>query len=73
MVPLTIIALAIGLRWMSVASEEEVMQEAQTTDLRDEQTRYLDELERLAALHERGAITDVEFEEAKKRLQNGHN
>jgi len=72
-VPLTIIALAIGLRWMSVASEEEVLQEAQTTDLRDEQTRYLDELERLAALNERGAITDVEFEEAKKRLQNWHN
>jgi hypothetical protein len=29
----------------------------------------LDELERLADLYERGAITDVEFEKAKKEMQ----
>lgn len=28
----------------------------------------LDELERLAALHERGALTDAEFEQAKAKL-----
>jgi uncharacterized membrane protein YqhA len=68
--PLTIIALAIGLKWMSAASEEDKQQEAQTAANTAGQTSYLDELERLADLHERGAITDVEFEQAKRRVGN---
>ena len=68
-VPLTIIALAIGLRWMSAASEEEEQHEAQTAANTAGQNPTLDELERLADLYERGAITDAEFAEAKKRIQ----
>ena len=64
-VPLTIIALAIGLRWMS--------QEGDGSEVKKEkaelQVAKLDELERLADLHERGAITDVEFESAKEKLK----
>jgi uncharacterized membrane protein YqhA len=64
-VPLTIIALAIGLRWMS--------QEGDGSEVKKEkvelQVAKLDELERLADLHERGAITDAEFESAKEKLK----
>ena len=64
-VPLTIIALAIGLRWMS--------QEGDGSEVKKEkvelQVAKLDELERLADLHERGAITDAEFESAKGKLK----
>ena len=64
-VPLTIIALAIGLRWMS--------QEGDGSEVKKEkaelQVAQLDELERLADLHERGAITDAEFESAKEKLK----
>jgi len=67
--PLTIIALAIGLKWMSAGSEEEELLDAQTTGKTAEQDSYLDELERLATLHEWEAITDTEFEIAKKRMQ----
>jgi hypothetical protein len=68
-IPLTIIALAIGLRWMSAASEEEEQEEALTKDKSAEPKPNLDELERLAALHENGAITDSEFEKAKKEMK----
>ena len=67
-VPLTIIALALGLRWMSAASDEEELQEAQTAAKTVGQKPTLDELERWADLYERGAITDAEFEEAKKGI-----
>jgi uncharacterized membrane protein YqhA len=64
-VPLTIIALAIGLRWMS--------QEGDGSEVKKEKAELqvvkLDELERLADLHERGAITDAEFESAKEKLK----
>ena len=62
-VPITIIALAIGLRWMS--------QEGNGSDSKKEKVEVevvmLDELERLADLHERGAITDEEYNIAKER------
>ena len=64
-VPLTIIALAIGLRWMS--------QEGDGSEVKKEKAELqvvkLDELERLADLHERGAITDAEFKSAKEKLK----
>lgn len=66
--PLTIIALALGLRWMSAASEDEEQEEAQAADKTDETNLTLDELERLADLHERGSITDSEFDKAKMEL-----
>ena len=68
-VPLTIIALALGLRWMTAAEiEEDAADRPQETTT--PQNDYLNTMERLADLHERGAITDAEFEEAKSRL--GH-
>jgi len=64
-VPITIIALAIGLRWMS--------QEGDGSGAKKEKVEIevakLDELERLANLHERGAITDEEFQSAKEKLK----
>jgi uncharacterized membrane protein YqhA len=68
-VPLTIIALAIGLKWMSAAAEEEELDAEQAAAQTAGQNLALDELERLADLYERGVITDTEFEEAKKRMQ----
>ena len=66
--PLTIIALALGLRWMSAASEEGEREESQTAAKTDESKSTLGELERLADLHERGSITDSEFDKAKTEL-----
>jgi uncharacterized membrane protein YqhA len=66
--PLTIIALAIGLKWMSAASEDEEQEKAQTKDQSAELELSLDELERLAALHEIGAITDSEYKKVKKEM-----
>ena len=68
-VPLTIIALAIGLKWMSASAEEEEQDEARAAAQTAGQNPALDELERLADLYERGALTDTEFDEAKKRRQ----
>lgn len=67
-VPLTIVALAIGLKWMSAAAEQEERDEAQITAQTSNHHPGLDELERLADLRDRGALTDVEFEEAKKKI-----
>ena len=64
-VPLTIIALAIGLRWMSQEGDGSEV-EKEKVDL---QVAQLDELERLADLRERGALTDAEFESAKEKLK----
>ena len=64
-VPLTIIALAIGLRWMSQEGDGSEVKKEKV----DLQVAQLDELERLADLHERGAITDAEFESAKEKLK----
>jgi uncharacterized membrane protein YqhA len=67
-VPLTIIALAIGLRWMISASAEEEQADKPTETI-TVQGSYLDAMERLANLHERGALTDAEFVEAKEGLK----
>lgn len=63
-VPLTIIALALGLRWMSADSDDDddKKNEAELQGIK------LDDLERLAALRKDGAITDAEFEKAKETL-----
>jgi len=65
-VPLTIIALALGLRWMSAASEEQ--SEEKSVEAASSQNVQLDTLERLANLHERGALDDAEFEDAKMKV-----
>jgi uncharacterized membrane protein YqhA len=67
-VPITIIALAIGLKWMSAASEDEEQEKAQTKGKSAEPKLDLDELERLAALHESGAIADSEYEKVKEEM-----
>ncbi len=67
-VPLSIIALALALRWMSAASDEDLLQEQSSEQ--DKQTEYLDVLERLANLHDRGAVSDAEFEDEKAKLLN---
>lgn len=61
-VPLTIVGLALGLRWMSAAADED---EELTP------SEYLENLERLGNLRERGIITDKEFEQAKSSLRPG--
>ncbi len=66
-IPLTIIALAIGLRWMSETEEDE-KKDRLSTEEESHHSGYLDELERLADLHEKNAITDGEFENMKKYL-----
>lgn len=66
-VPLTIIALAIGLKLMSDASEEDAREEKADNQSALEND-YLSALERLASLRERGALTEDEFAQEKKRL-----
>ncbi len=68
-VPLTIIALAIGLRWMTSASKEEEQEDKKHSETITLQGNYLDAVERLADLHDRGALSDTEFEEAKANLE----
>ncbi len=63
-VPLTIIALAIAFKWMSADGDSDA-----NKGKAELQVSHLDELERLAALHEKGAITDAEFKNAKEKLQ----
>jgi len=62
-VPVPIIALALGLRWMSADGDDD--DEKGKVEL---QGVKLDDLERLAALHRKGAITDEEFEKTKKEF-----
>ena len=69
-VPLTIVALGLGLRWMSAASEEE-QKEEKSSEKRSSRIDALDALERLADLHERGAVNDAEFEDAKSKVLSG--
>jgi uncharacterized membrane protein YqhA len=69
-VPLTIIALAIGLKWMSAASEEE-QKEKKAPEKLSSPNDTLDALERLAKLHDQGAISDTEFEDAKTKVLAG--
>jgi len=67
-VPVAIIALALGYKWLSAADEEELKSE-KVTEKSIHQDEYLDALERLANLHERGALTDDEFAQEKKHLK----
>lgn len=67
-VPLTIIALGLGLRWMTSASTEEEQADRPTEKI-TVQGSYLDAMERLADLHDRGILTDAEFEDAKRNLK----
>lgn len=67
-VPAAIIALALGYKWLSAADEEELKNE-NTTEESTQQNEYLDVLERLTSLHERGGLTDDEFAAEKKRLR----
>ena len=69
-VPLTIIALSIGLKWMSAAAEEE-KKEKQVVKAAVPQNDSLDALERLVRLHQQGAITDAEFEAKKSEILHG--
>lgn len=69
-VPITIIALAVGLRWMTSAEIEEDAAD-RSQEMITAEGNYLDAMERLADLHDRGALTDVEFEDAKSNLKQG--
>lgn len=53
---------------MSTAADEDLLQEQ--SGEQEKQTAYIDGLERLADLHERGALSDAEFEEQKVKLLN---
>ena len=68
-VPLTIIALAISLKWMQAGSEEIDLFTAQP-ESSPAQEAYLDELERLSALLDQGVITEDEFTAKKKQILN---
>jgi len=65
-VPLTIIALAFGLKLIKSESGD-TSEEKNKAEL---QGVKLDDLERLATLHKEGAITDAEFEHFKTELLN---
>jgi uncharacterized membrane protein YqhA len=68
-VPLTIIALALGLRWMQVGGEETDPLTAQPEPSPGKEA-YLDELERLSKLQDQGVITQDEFSARKKQILN---
>jgi uncharacterized membrane protein YqhA len=68
-VPLTIIALAISLKWMQAGAEEIDLLAAQPEPSPAKEA-YLDELERLSALLDQGVITEDEFTAKKKQLLN---
>jgi uncharacterized membrane protein YqhA len=72
-IPITIIALALALRWMQSGPEDD---DAGATDSKPEAPKtsppvgssYLDELERLASLHSKGALTDDEYRVRKEKI-----
>ncbi len=59
-IPITIISLALGLKWMTSTDEKPATESAEQV--------HLDELERWATLHSQGAITDDEYEAKKKKV-----
>ena len=63
-VPLTIIALAFGLKLIKSESGD-IDEEKEEAEL---QGVKLDDLERLATLHKEGVVTDAEFERIKAKL-----
>ena len=70
-VPLTIIALALGLRWMQAGGEETDLLAA-TPESAPAKEAYLDELERLSELQDQGVISEDEFTARKKQILSGH-
>jgi len=66
-VPLTIIALALGLKWMQAGSEEIDLLASQPEPLPEKES-YLDELQRLSELLDQGVITEDEFAARKKQI-----
>ena len=53
------------------AAETRVMAATPPAESADPETARLDQLDRLAAMHERGVLTDEEFAEEKRRLLGG--
>lgn len=66
-VPITIIALAISLKWMQADSEEFDLLASQPESLPVEES-YLDELGRLSELLDQGVITEDEFTTRKEQI-----
>lgn len=66
-VPLTIIALALGLKWMQAGAEEVDLLAPQTEQLAAKES-YLDELERLSKLLDNDVITQDEFTARKTQI-----
>ena len=72
-IPITIIALALALRWMQSGSGDD---DSGAADSKPEAPKtsppvgwsYLDELERLASLHSKGALTDDEYRVRKEKI-----
>ena len=69
-IPVTIIALAAALRWMQSGSDDEDSESSTEASRTPKQAAdsYLDELERLAALHGQGALSDEEFQTRKETI-----
>ena len=53
---------------LNIPKDEMTDEEFDLVDKQDAQDDYLDELERLGELHEKGILTDEEFEAKKKQL-----
>ena len=53
---------------LNIPKDEMTDEESDYVDNQDAQDDYLDELERLGELHEKGILTDDEFEAKKKQL-----
>ena len=72
-IPITIIALAIALKWMQEGPEDSdssPQQPESAVASHSGTVAYLGDLERLAALRERQAITDDEYDRKKQELLN---
>ena len=69
-IPVTIIALAAALRWMQSGSDDDDSESSSEESRTPKQAAdsYLDELERLAALHGQGVLTDEEFRARKEKI-----
>ena len=70
-IPVAVIALGLCLRWMSASADSAEVMDMQRDALEAKPVRLqvsLDDLERLAALHQQGVLDDVEFAEMKAEL-----
>ena len=69
--PIAVVALGLSLKWMSVSTSEDEEIEIRRETMKAKQEQFhssLDELERLAALHQQGVLDDVEFGKMKAQL-----